>query len=87
MTTTLHVMQAEHFSVPGQALSVHESKAGAERAAAEAVRVMRADHVAAHGEGCPEVAGDDFAACIAYLQDFHGAAHCYAEVTATPLHA
>lgn len=85
---TVYVMQAEHFSVPGLVVSVHESDLGARRAAADVVRTIRDDHVRAHGEeDCPQINGNDFEDCIAFLEDYHGAARCYAVITPTTLQA
>lgn len=73
---TIHLLLAEHFRTPGVVMSAHESDASARIEAAELVNVMLKD------SGSTSTADPTtWERHIATLQEEHGAAHCYVEIT------
>lgn len=76
--TTVYLLQAEHFSNPGRITKIFANKAAADREAAKLANVMRDD--TDFDEMPPVSSPDDWQALNAWLQDVHGAAHCYIEI-------
>ena len=78
----IHLVTAEHFSVPGLIAKafLHEADAMAE--AAEFVNVMLQDTRKVTASGFDGTATpDQWGMHLELLQDYHGAAHCYVEIT------
>lgn len=74
------VVQGEHFRVPGIITSVHLSKAGAEARALELVNQMLND---TSSDMKPEPAtAENWLTVMEWLEDYHGAGHCYVDVNA-----
>lgn len=77
----IHIVTAEHFNVPGLVLKAFATAEAANAEATELVNIMVND-------SDMEADGDepgDWQAWLARLQDYHGAAHCYVEITETEL--
>jgi len=73
---TIHLLLAEHFRTPGVVMSAHASDASARIEAAELVNVMLKD------SGSTSTADPaTWERHLSALQEEHGAAHCYVEIT------
>ena len=84
------LVQAEHYHVPGLLSSVHSTAEKAQERAVELLQGIYNDHVETHGNDWDDsdpyddsnlTWGADFDRALARLQDYHGAAHCYVEIT------
>lgn len=72
----IYLLLAEHFHTPGVVMSAHASGASARDEAAELVNVMLKD------SGSTSTAdASTWERHLATLQEEHGAAHCYVEIT------
>lgn len=78
----IHIVTAEHFSAPGLILKAFATAEGANAEAAELVNIMLNDSPM---NSATSATADDWAGHIEALQDYHGAAHCYVEITETEL--
>jgi hypothetical protein len=75
-TGKVYVVEAEHFSVPGRALKLFTSRRDADIEAASMVNIMLGD------QGWDQTAKpNSWSAEIEHLQEYHGAAHCYVEIS------
>lgn len=70
----IHLVEAEHFSVPGLIRKAYHSLDDANREAAEIVNIMLADTTSMAGDSCT---AKDWGTYMAKLQDYHGAQYCY----------
>ena len=77
----VYVTQGEHFSVPGCPLSVHATEALANAEAAKLVNLMLDDTRAAGLKVPRHATADNWAHRLEWLQDYHGAAHCWVAVS------
>lgn len=83
MATTVYLLQAEHFEVPGRITKIFTSLKAANKEAAALVNQIRDD---TEYDEMPDHAGpDNWQAVNAWLQNVHGAAHCYVEVDEHPV--
>ncbi len=85
MAYTVHILQAEHFSVPGRITKIFAGKSAADREAARLANVMRddTDLEDLDEDDVPPVATpENWSSVLEWLQGVHGAAHCYIDVTA-----
>ncbi|HUD89960.1 hypothetical protein [Sphingobium sp.] len=82
---TVWIVTAEHFRIPGIITSVHTSNAGAQIRALELVNQILSD---TSSDMKPEPATvENWLAVIDWLEDYHGAGHCYVDVSAHGLEA
>lgn len=79
------ILSAEHFSVPGLVLQAHATKASAVAEAVELVKTMLKDCEYPHRFKAG-ITASNWQDAIEWLQDVHGAAHCYVEIAETELH-
>lgn len=79
----IHIVTAEHFSVPGLILKAFATAEAANMEAAELVRIMRNDSPMERAPLSPT--SENWPELLEALQDYHGAAHCYVEITETAL--
>jgi len=85
--TTVHLLQAEHFSNPGRITKIFASKAAADREAAKLVNIMLADtdeedveeYIELVGEKPAPCDGADWAGRMAWLAVVHED-ECYVDV-------
>lgn len=77
---TIHLVTAEHFEVPGLIQKAFASRALADIEAADLVNIMMKD-----SGWKPTAKPDAWEKQYDRLQDYHGAAHCYVEVTELPV--
>jgi hypothetical protein len=90
----VYLVEAEHWNVPGRQVSVHATDASANEAAARLVNDMLADMRKRFGDGDTAIDVDyenldipadatpeDWNEAEQWLEDAHGAAHCYVAVT------
>jgi hypothetical protein len=82
----VYLCEGEHWSVPGRRSSVHATREGAVSKAVELVNIMVGDHNDGlvdeeKDEALPAATVDTWEDTINTIQDIHGAAHCYVEVT------
>lgn len=74
--SNVYLMMAEHFAVPGLVVRVCATRARAVSEAIACVNVMLKDN------GDKRIATEaEMEAALELLQDEHGAAHCYAEIS------
>ncbi|MFG1304175.1 hypothetical protein V5F34_08550 [Xanthobacter autotrophicus] len=73
---TIHLLLAEHFKTPGVVMSAHATDASARAEAAELVNIMLKD---SGSTGTADAS--TWERHLAPLQEEHGAAHCYVEIT------
>jgi len=78
---TIWTVQGEHFSNPGMPLTVHATEDGANARAAELVSIMLKDTGRVRGKPRAAFPSDWAGVPIGWLQDYHGAAHCWVEVS------
>ncbi|MCL8382076.1 hypothetical protein [Xanthobacter aminoxidans] len=71
----VHILTAEHFSVPGIIVKVFASMAGAEAEACALANIMLKDA----GEK-PDADASTWQESVTFLQEVYGAAHCYVEI-------
>lgn len=71
----IHLVTAEHFSVPGLITKAFMQEADAMAEAAELVNIMLKDD----GQD-PDADSNQWGIHLELLQDTHGAAHCYVEI-------
>jgi hypothetical protein len=70
------LMMSEHYATPGLVVRICATRERAVREALACVNVMLTD------SGLKSVIDEtDMRVAIDYLQDIHGAAHCYAEIS------
>lgn len=72
----IHLILAEHFRTPGMVMSAHASDASARAEAAKLVNGMLEDN-----GSTPAAEAATWERHLATLQEEHGAAHCYVEIT------
>ena len=72
----VHLMIAEHYSNPGLVVRVCCTREKALSEALVCVNIMLKD-----SDMKPVISEADMQIAIKYLQDLHGAAHCYAEIS------
>jgi hypothetical protein len=84
---TVWIVQGEHFSVPGVPISAHGSVDGANAKAAELVNAMLKDTGRVQGKPKAATPSDWRGVPMGWLQDYHGAAHCWVEVNALEVEA
>lgn len=77
--TDVYLLQAEHFSNPGRITKIFASKAMADHEAARLANTIRDD--TDFKEMPPEATPEDWQVLHEWLQDVHGAAHCYIDVS------
>lgn len=74
----IHLVTAEHYSNPGLIQKAFANAEAANAEAADLVNLMRKDT----GWDCRTMAGPtSWEVFLLELQDYHGAAHCYVEIT------
>jgi ElaB/YqjD/DUF883 family membrane-anchored ribosome-binding protein len=71
----IHILTAEHFHVPGLITEAHADSSTATLKAVELVNIMLKD-----SRRKPTATAKNWRAKVEWLQDFHGAAHCYVEI-------
>jgi len=81
---TVHILLAEHFSVPGLIVGAHATREGAVREAVECVNLMLADSPVkkTHQKATTE----NWQTVMEALQDYHGAQFCYADIIEKAVH-
>lgn len=72
----VYLMAAEHFSTPGLVIRICASRELAVKEALACVNIMLAD-----SKMKPVIDEADMEVALTYLQNVHGAAHCYAEIS------
>jgi hypothetical protein len=72
----IHIVTAEHFNVPGLVTEACADVRTAEAKAAELINLMLKDS----GRD-PVATAETWPASLEWLQDYHGAAHCYVDIT------
>jgi hypothetical protein len=75
------IVQGEHWNVPGVPISAHASEDSANAKAAELVNHMLKDTGKVSGKPKAATPSDWAGVPMGWLQDYHGAAHCWVEVT------
>jgi len=71
----IHLLRAEHFSVPGIITKAFATSGAAEDAAMSLVNIMLKDNGQAQSANA-----SNWRSKVEALQDEHGAAHCYVEI-------
>lgn len=80
---TVYLLQAEHFEVAGRITKIFADKHMADREACDLANQMRID--TDFEDMPPPATPDDWQALNNWLQEVHGAAHCYVEVDEHPV--
>jgi len=75
----VYLVQGEHFNVPGIPTSIFQHEISANMEAADLVNIMLKD-TGSHAPA-PNVGANTWQPAMNWLQDCHGAAHCWVEVT------
>ena len=76
----VHILTAEHFSVPGIITKAFADLAGAEAEAMDLTNLMLADNGQAKSANA-----SNWRAKVEALQDEHGAEHCYVDIVEIPV--
>jgi hypothetical protein len=78
---TIHLMTAEHYATPGLVVRVCATRVKAVAEALACVNIMLAD-MRKYSVDWPAVDTEAaMEAAIERLQDYHGAEHCYADIS------